>query len=473
MFLFNKKAITISVVNNDTLFFIEPDPENQYKILHSIPLHQFINSKSDENIIPQSIRSRKNRLLIVPDYWLANIKYPFQNNKKSLIEAFIKRKLEIQHNDLPDVGNFFEYNLYKSLDGNQMIYINYYHEEDFFNLYNKLLSTNLTPDKISATVFLCKNEVRSKVLDFDTGANSIIHLSNSGCFLYFFSKGNFLFDRSIILPENKTDQKERLNTLLYEINQSLYLFSQKTKTPLQKFHVLSSTSENTKELSKLLDIEVNDLSELILDADHVNNNLVSLIGHVATFKNKDIHSSSLLADIPNRKKKKEQEWMPIQHTGIAVGIILFLLISLEGIYIQHQLSLIKNQTEKNILLNSSDMYEQLKEYNENLDIIIERAQKNPISHIIIGMINILPDNYRPNIIQIESGLNSSLNFSGFITVNKNFDFKTSLSKFIKNINNKLPVKKKVTIHDVNFNTGNKNSGKLSADYSFDLKVDLN
>ena len=42
MNLFKKQPTFITVLNNDVLFFVELNPEKQYKILESIPLNLFL-----------------------------------------------------------------------------------------------------------------------------------------------------------------------------------------------------------------------------------------------------------------------------------------------------------------------------------------------------------------------------------------------------------------------------------------------
>ena len=250
MNLFRQQPTFISVLNKDMLYFLELNPDKQYTILESISLGQFLGDtismkdSKDAAQISGNLRDKENKLLIVPSYWISSTSYKFQSNKKSLVKAFIERKLYTEHKNLPDLSKFFKYNAYQTEEEGKMLHVNYYQDPSFFKLYNKLSELGLTPNRITSGPFLCEHEIKKKISDFQQGGKGIIHFSDQSCYLYFFSQGNFLFERDILLPALESAPEERTRTLTYEINQSLYLFSQKTKSQLNEFYFLSSSKEN-------------------------------------------------------------------------------------------------------------------------------------------------------------------------------------------------------------------------------------
>ncbi len=480
MNLFAKKPITISVVNNEMLHFIEPDPENRYRILASIPVFQFIEDESDLTEITTALKNRENKLLIVPDFWLSNTKYPFQSNKESLIESFIERKLQTEYAEQSELKDFFEYNAYDSQEDGKMLHILFYQDPVFFQLYNKLSSLGLMPQRVTASVFLCEHEVNKNEPDLHKGGKGIIHLGEFGCFLYFFAQGNFLFERTIMLPDtepgtSESGTSERLNLLSYEITQSLHLFSQKSKAQLSQFYLLSSSQEDMSDISESLGsgVEVKDLSQLLIPSDQSDNNLSKEIGPFASFNATDIFSSNKLKDIPQRQQKRELEWKPVQLAGIAIGMFLLLIIGLESGYIWHRLSTVKQQIRSNRSMTDFEVTEKIQQYNESLDLLLEETTPHTPSRIITNMIAALPDNYQPTEIEIEAEQNPSLKFSGSAEVKDVDSFKKSLSVLVSNINKQIPVQQEMGLQDVKFKTGKNRFDTTKTNYLIDVNVGLN
>ena len=72
MNLFKQQPTFITVLNKDMLYFIEFNPEKQYKILESIPLKLFLgdtismNKAKDADQLAGNLRNKANKLLIIP-----------------------------------------------------------------------------------------------------------------------------------------------------------------------------------------------------------------------------------------------------------------------------------------------------------------------------------------------------------------------------------------------------------------------
>jgi hypothetical protein len=106
MRLFKKRNCLITIVNNETLSFVDPDTPGKGRVFDSLPLAQFLTDDTGIHIIPEEMKHRVNSLLIVPDYWFGNIIFKFQSRKKSILEAFIKRKLRAEY---PSTSSLVKY----------------------------------------------------------------------------------------------------------------------------------------------------------------------------------------------------------------------------------------------------------------------------------------------------------------------------------------------------------------------------
>ncbi|MEX1330875.1 MAG: hypothetical protein AB1Z29_29090, partial [Desulfobacterales bacterium] len=69
---FKKRNTVISIVENGTLHFVEAGPRGKKKAVESVKLADLLVDDADANLIPLSVKSRINKLLIVPDYWFGN-----------------------------------------------------------------------------------------------------------------------------------------------------------------------------------------------------------------------------------------------------------------------------------------------------------------------------------------------------------------------------------------------------------------
>jgi len=475
MNLFRQKTSYITILNKNMLYFIELNPDKQYKILENISLDLFLGNTvsmknaKDANQISAKLRDKENKLLIIPSYWISNTSYQFQSSKASLIETFIERKLHSEHPDPPDLPKFFKYNAFQTDEEGKMLHVSYYQDPSFFKLYNKLSELGLSPNKITSGPFLCEHEIKKKTSDFQQGGKGIIHFSLKSCHLYFFSQGNFLFERDIILPDLESASEERARTLTYEINQSLYLFSQKTKSDLSEFYFMSVCKEDMSGITESIGVDVNNMSEFLLEEEHIDSDLAQTLGSFSFFKFKGFHTSAQLSHIPHRKKIKEMMWKPVQRAGIAIGAILLLLLCIESGYIWNQTNQLKNRLENSRAMTSNEMVDQ---YNEALDLLLKDSNRKSPVHILSGIINSLPKQYQPKEIYLDLEQNPYFTFSSTVLINDIDIFRSSLSDFVTNSNKQLPLKQKLKIQDIEFNKDTV-SGSTNNNFYIQVKAELN
>ncbi|MBE9570395.1 MAG: hypothetical protein IMF11_07205 [Proteobacteria bacterium] len=126
--MIKQRNTIITIVNNEDLSFVIPDPSGEVRILDSLSLDQFLNAGMESAPVPEELSNRVNSLLIVPDYWFGNVTYKFQSRKKSIIEAFIERKLLAEHPDLPDIKYFSGYIPHQIDQGEKGLYVYFLQE---------------------------------------------------------------------------------------------------------------------------------------------------------------------------------------------------------------------------------------------------------------------------------------------------------------------------------------------------------
>jgi len=125
----------ITIVDNGQLLFVQVDRRGKKKAVDSVKLADLLLENSDSDPVPFSTKNRINKLLIVPDYWFGNDIYKFQSTKKSLVDAFIERKLLAQFPQLSEIKHFFDSISYQRAKKERWLYAYFLQDSQFFELY--------------------------------------------------------------------------------------------------------------------------------------------------------------------------------------------------------------------------------------------------------------------------------------------------------------------------------------------------
>ena len=463
---FKKQNTVISIVENETLHFVEIGPRGKKKAVESVKLADLLADDTNTNIIPFPARNRVNKLLIAPDYWFGNLVCKFQSIKKSLADAFVERKLHAQFEQLPDVKNFFENIAFQREHKERWLYAYFLQDPQFFQLYKTLSKLGLTPQRITSPALIWQSKIRQKMPDFEEGGKCFIELLDNIYHLYFFFEGNFLFSRSIPLADLPADSPDNLQAITYELNQSLYLFSQRAKAEVNNIYLLSSETVTISSLSEALGREINDLSSLFSESrgTQTSNESTGLIdGFVLShylLKNQFLFVS-------HKKLKKELEWRPVQSVGIAVAILLCLLLGMESIFL-HKWSR-QNQVSANHLegVDAVNTKQKIRQYNEALDTLIEDADRRRPREVIAKIAQSLPLQIRVQDIFFKIGTVPELEFKGIAKALGSELLKGSLSVLIANLNKNLHPRRPLTIPDIDIELDKKKQS-----YLIKFKVEL-
>lgn len=456
--MFKKKATLITVVNNEEVYFIDFGPNGEWQILHSLSLDQFLNGDPDSGAIPEDLKNKDNALLIVSDYWFGDASYKFQSKKKALAEAFLERKLHADHPDTSDIINFFNYVFDKTETDEQTLHVYFLQEPRSFQLYNKLAESNLPPREITTPAFLWEQKLKKNVTDFHEGGKGLVHLLPSECFLYFFSHGRYFFSRNIAVPDYQDQASEIFSALTYEINQSIYLFSQKAKAEIDQFYLISSNKENARELSQILGREVTDLRDLA-QRQQMSAEIARPIGPAGFFNADDLSPSREFLSISHRQLKAELEWKPVQIMGIAIGLILLLLLGAESLFLWKGAQQVPASMTETAIITETEPRQIIQQYNEALDLLLSDTKHPPANEIIIEIARSLPDNVLIKELIIDIETNPGVDLQGVIKASGPDQFRNSLSIFIDNLNKHIRGPRPINIQDIDFGLDEQNVGK--------------
>ena len=461
----------ISIVDDETLYLVDINSRGESNAVDSIALEALLINAPSLDTVPTSIRDRKNTLLIVPDYWLGNSSYKFQSRTKSLADAFVARKLHEQFPDQPEIKYFFDGTFYQKEQTDKWIYTYFLQDPQFFKLYPQLVQLNLQPHRITCPALIWQQKIRQEIPDFDNGGKGFVQLLPKIGLLYFFFEGKFLFSRSIPLAGAQSQSADNYNAIAYELNQSLYLFSQKAKTEIDKLFLVSHEKESGPALSEVLGREIHDLNYLISGSNALQSSAAET-GAIGFLSPNDILPSKNFLSLCHRVLKKELEWKPVQFVGIAVGLILFLLLGLETIVLHkwsRQIQLARSTGGDSLTAEESHNIEQ---YNEALDAILNEMERRSPQEVLRKLAQSLPPNVRIQEMILETEDNPGVDLKGVIRADDPDHFKTCLSTLIANINANFKGRRIMTVSDIDFEVNQTQPGQGGQDYLIKFRLDL-
>ena len=215
----------ILIADNQDVRWVAADGADQGACVCQLPLDSFAGEAAATPELPEGLKRNPPSLGIVPDHWFGSETYPFRSSKPALIEAFLSRKLAESHAEQPGILQFFNYKHIPQADQAPLLYAGFLVEPRWYGLYPALRRLKQAPLRITSPGFLWEAHLQKTLPDFGSQAILLVQLEAAEGRLYFYHRGHYVFSRSVSLP----DTEERAAVLIYEINQSLYLFSQKAK----------------------------------------------------------------------------------------------------------------------------------------------------------------------------------------------------------------------------------------------------
>lgn len=430
---------------------------NQNSGSTELPLTQFLANEYDSRLISGFQESRSRILLVVPDHWIKHDFFLFKSQKESLIRPFIERKLKTAYPSLPQVEHFFSYRCRQKAIEGPGVRVFHLYEHRSFELYEALSRTNLTPRWITTPALLWEERFNRQVPEFTSQAALLIHLHPHEGFLYFFHQGDFLFSREVALPESG----ERWDALLFEINQSIYLFSQKAKTDLDTVFLIGGETGFQDRLSDFLGRPVQ-MAPSTAAAATLPRELAALDGLLASGS---IPAPGDALSITHRRIQLELKWRPVQWAGMLIAAMLLVFFIGEHQWLEGRLL-------DEINARSRMRQQQptpLADYDVALVELTEEAKRPSVAHTIVTVVSALPEDVIINEVKIDPDA-LRLELAATVSADTIDRFRYLLKQFLDNLNQRLNASPPITVEDMAFNMEEMKHPTAKTQYKIACKI---
>ena len=453
MRLFRKRSTPITLIGNNEIYFVLQGDSGEGRILDPLTFDHFLTDEADLGAIPETFQHQANSVMVVPDYWLESISFPFQSSKRSLVEAFLERKLRADFPEIPEVKNFYEYFFHQTDEGETAVYAYFLREPTFFQLYDQLFRRNLHPRRITTPAFLWESQLKERIPDFCKGGKAFVHVLSNECFLYFFFEGNFLFSRQITLPEFQGDASDQIETLTYETHQSLYLFSQKAKAEIDRVYVASFGHLEADELAEKLGRKIEEVGGLEEELAKVSTT-IGQPGLLSGLYLPDLSQSQKFLGISHKLIEKEQHWKPVQKVGIAVGLVLLLLLAGEGVLLWQWSRPVGMENTSRGGARASEAVVALRQYNEALELFLTESKRPSAGKTIINLARSLPEDVWIREMVVETEPTPGVALTGTVRAEQPGRFRETLSDFLDGLKDHFEGTRSLGLQDIDVDTHN-------------------
>ena len=435
--MIRRQPALITLASEETVCFLRLSTDGCFQTLASLPLADFLEGGEEAADLPKSVLQSVNRLLVVPDYWMGSRFDEFQARKTSVITAFIERKLKLEQPTLTQAGDFYHYAVVQDQDHRQQLYTFYLQEEIAYRLYRRLETLGISPLRMTTPAQVWQAKLGDRVEDFSRKGVGFIHLGEADCFLYFFFMGQFLFSRNIQIPDTGGDASQIYNLLNYEINQSFYLYSQKTKSAVDSLFMLAPDASAVDQLTELLGREVQGLPAL--------QTAPGIPDEAAAFPScREFTAPDLTRRgehcLSYRPLKNELAWRPVQWAGIAVGLFLVVLLTVEsGALFFWSRSVDRQMIElTSIAVEPPELA--LQDISQALDEITRELERPSGSGTLMRTLLAMPDGVSVRKISLDVSGTPVLKMEAVVDADNPDAFKATLSVFLNQLNQRFNLK---------------------------------
>ncbi|MBL0716606.1 MAG: hypothetical protein JJV89_01035, partial [Desulfosarcina sp.] len=455
-------------IDGEKIFFGMPGSGGWFDCKQSCSIEDFLSSDKDFKLLPGKTSNISIDLLIVPDHWISQKSYKFNSKNRAVRESFIKRKLKLKSRKISGIENFFEYELYHTDAAEQFLRVYFLDEPKFFLIHEKFLLLNIQLGKITSYAFLWQQKLDT-IPKFSQSETGFIHLAKDASALYFYSKGRFVFSRNTKLIDD-TDISQNFDLLIYEINQSLHLFSQQSKKDIDRFYLLSGNEQDASLLSEKLGTEVLRVDFCIPGQPALQENAEDEIFSTC-FKYADLDHSGSLLSIRHQDVKNDEKWGLFLKTGIIAGILFFLLMVCEAVYISKTSRFqIKNKGKE--IQPSIAMEKTIGNFSESIDQLTTEINRPDYQNLIIKIIASISGNIRLNDIKIETDTVKQVYLKGVVNASGHFELQNRLSIFLSSLKKKIKSAEALSLDDINIKDFESSAMGKNKFYDFEFSFNL-
>ena len=432
-----RNASLISIASEETISFLMRRTDGNFKTLASMPLEEFLEGTPGASELPRAVLQSVNQLLVVPDYWVGNRFHEFQARKKSVIAAFIERKLKMEQPALPEAADFYNYAIVRGRDHRQQLYTIYLQEAIAYRLYRRMEALGISPLQVTSPAMVWQTKLGDMADGFIDKGVGFIHLGETDCFLYFYFMGQFLFSRTIELPDTGGDASQTYNLLNYEINQSFYLYSQKTKSSVDALFLMAPDPAAAPQLTELLGREVRGLPHLPSQA--------GISDESAAFPSCRGFSAPDLTRwggqyIAYKPLKKELAWRPVQWAGIAVGLILVALLAIESGYLYLRSGEAAHQRRQLLSTVAEPPERVLEDLSVSLEEITRELARPSGSGTLVRTLLAMPDGVVVRKMSLDASASPYIEMDAVVDADHPDAFKAKLRAFLNQLNEGFSLK---------------------------------
>lgn len=465
-----KKDSCLTIVDQDTIRVLKIGSAGYTELLFTCALAEFI-SDPTAGTIPKAVRGMSHPLMIVPDYWLGNTAYEFQNPSPGLIAAFVERKLAAEHPEHPDLVHLYDYRLLPEDPEGKQLHVCYMHEPKGAAVYQRLADNRLAPKRVSTPARIWERKLGLQVASFKQTNAALVHILAEECYLYFFRAGIFLFSRSLQLPSDAADPSDRYGALTYEINQSVYLFSQKAKQDIAVFYVV--VGDPSQDIPTMADLLARELQPLAFAAERFfSNGIQQLPGVVQPFERSDLLPSAALPGFSHKMLRKALAWNPVQNFALVVGGVLLLIVGMEALYIHRWEQRHRADLRRHSAAGAVPHRQILTQYNDALDLLLTAARRPVPTEVILKLAEALPENVRFKEIDILLEDPPQLALRGVLRADDPEALRSALMRLLQNLGRHFPASRSVKIPDIEFGTAADGVQLFENEYLFSFSFEL-
>jgi hypothetical protein len=464
------KHLQIIAVHDDEIRFDDDRPEAMQSTSATLGLADFLAGRPFAALPAAEAGPRGVRLLIVPDHWLGQAAYAFQSRKRSLVEAFTQRQLLAAHPELPSIAAFYAYRFTRGEDENQRLTVTYLQEPKGYQLYQRLEDSGFPPHLITTPALLWEYALRSSLAGFADGGQCLIQVVGRRCFFYFFVAGWFLFSRAITLPDGASGPDDRFGVLVYELNQSFYLFAQKARADVAGIHLVAPHAEDPALLTDLLGREVRPLvqGEAVYaprDSD----------SPIAGFMAQARHLRSGFRGIAHRQLKRELDWKPVQIAAAVVGAVTLLVVAAESLFLRGFYAKGAGRDLPGVVSDASAA-ETLAAFSDALAFISAEASKPSAAEAVAVVMRSLPAATRIKTLALAIAEQPGLRLEGVITASGHEAFEVQLTALLERLSHGFALRPPLGLQDVVCHPAESGTDAAAADgqsaYDFRLEFGL-
>jgi hypothetical protein len=463
--MFRSKYKGIIVAHNDAVNWIGYDRGSSLQTLQHLQLDQVLSGEVLAESIPKMMRGDNKTLCIIPDHWFESATYPFQSKKRSLIEPFLRRKLATSYPDKKTIQNFFDYRRIDTQNEKNLLSTHFLQDNNGLKMYSALKKMNLAPRQITAPGFLWESKLARMDIDFDREGTLLIHICDTTCLLYFYFNGTYLFSRNVFLAHSLDD----MDSLIFEINQSLYMFSQKTKSDLAHIYLLTEVSQHHEVISQGLSRDLIDITQPIQASPSLElPDFPFLNGLLET---NDLVVPTRFFSVTHRHVKQLLEWRPVQWAGAVVGSLLALALVGECLFLN---TLIQREKAERVKIHqamgkTTEM--DFSEYDGVLESVLERIEQPTCTDALYRILACLSPAVQIKSVEIGIGNQPELKLDAVVNAAGANEFKQTLAHMVENIRENFNSASTFSVRDINIRM--ESQVKIQPTYRYRISLRLN